>query len=144
MTFGSLPFLSTMYTPHGKEYKKIPFEINHHSHSKERYEAYHDYYTKHPKLTIGGPTYRFVKEAMRKQMEIIDSTFTFTIPVFCQSAGCDKVVSTAVAEHFFENHQGDPVPPKFEIIDNAYHDLINESDEFRIRSLSNALDFLFD
>lgn len=81
---------------------------------------------------------------MRKQMEIIDSTFTFTIPVYCQSAGCDKVVSTAVAEHFFENHQGDPVPPKFEIIDNAYHDLINESDEFRIRSLSKALDFLFD
>lgn len=36
----------------------------------------------------------------------------------------------------------DKFKPRFEIIDNAYHDLINESDEFRIKSLANALEFL--
>ena len=142
LSFGSIPFLRTAYTPHGKEYKRLEFIGNHHSHCEERFVAYHDYFAKHPELTIGGPTYQFVKEAMLKQIEIIDTDFEFAMPIYCQSAGCDKVVSTAVAEHFFEKHMQDKFKPRFEIIDNAYHDLINESDEFRIKSLANALEFL--
>ena len=55
-------------------------------------------------------------------------------------AGYGHIVTLSALEEAFKKKYGD----KFEIIDNAYHDLINESDEFRIRSLSNALDFLFD
>lgn len=139
----ALPFTRTMYTPHGSEYKKLEFEGNHHSHDPERFNYYHDYFEKHPVYTIGGPTFHFVKEAMKKQLELFKDKFEFTVPVFCQSAGDDKVVSTKEAQRFFEKHANDPVPPKFEVIENAYHDIINESDEFRIKSLTKALDFLF-
>ncbi len=140
---GSLPITRTMYTPHGGEYKRLEFVGNHHSHNEERFTYYHDYYAKHPVYTTGGPTFKFVKEAMKKQLELFKSKFEFNIPIYCQSAGDDKVVSTPEAKRFFEKHSNDPVPPKFEIIDNAYHDIINENDEFRIKSLTKALEFLF-
>ncbi len=140
---GDFPLTKTMYTPHGGDYTRLEFIGNHHSHNEERFVFYHDYFAKHPKYTIGGPTFHFVKEAMKKQLELFHDKFEFNIPVFCQSAGDDKVVSTKEAKRFFEKHAKDQVPPKFEIIDNAYHDIINENDEFRIKSLTKALEFLF-
>ena len=131
-----------MYTPHGKEYKKVPFEINHHSHNQVRYYNYHDYYAKLPAYTIGGPTFKFVKEALRKQLELIKGKFDFTIPVYVQAAGDDKVVSTKESQAYFLSHQHDTIPPKYEIIDNAYHDILNEDDQYRIKCLANALKFL--
>lgn len=141
-TLGTLPYSKTMYTPHGKEYKKVPFEINHHSHNQVRYDNYHDYYAKHPAYTIGGPTFKFVKEALRKQLELIKGKFDFTIPVYVQAAGDDKVVSTKESQAYFLSHQHDTIPPKYEIIDNAYHDILNEDDQYRIKCLANALKFL--
>ncbi|MBQ8477913.1 MAG: alpha/beta fold hydrolase, partial [Succinivibrio sp.] len=141
-TLGTLPYTKTMYTPHGKEYKKVPFEINHHSHNQVRYDNYHDYYAKHPAYTIGGPTFKFVKEALRKQLELIKGLFDFTIPVYVQAAGDDKVVSTKESQAYFLSHQHDTIPPKYEIIDNAYHDILNEDDQYRIKCLANALKFL--
>ena len=143
-TLGALPATRTMYTPHGSEYKKLKFAGNHHSHDEERFNYYHDYFEKHPSYTIGGPTFQFVREAMKKQLELIHSDFEFSMPVFVQSAGADMVVDTDEAEKFFLKHANDKNPPKFEIIENAYHDIINESDEFRIKSLSKALEFLFE
>lgn len=143
-TLGTLPLTNTMYTPHGREYKRLEFIGNHHSHDKSRFEYYHEYFSRHPNYTIGGPTYKFVKEAMKKQLELLHSKFEFSMPIYCQSAGEDKVVKTAVAKEFFERHLNDKIPPKFEVIENAYHDIINESDEYRIRPLSKALEFLFE
>ncbi|MGN1281301.1 MAG: alpha/beta fold hydrolase [Succinivibrio sp.] len=141
-SLGSTYPFSTIYTPHGSSYKRIEFATNHHSHCQERFDAYHDYYAEHPELTIGGPTFQFVKEAMRKQIELFESDFDFTIPVYCQSAGLDKVVDTQAAENFFNRHRNDSCVPIFETIEGAFHDIINEADEFRIPSLSKALKFL--
>ena len=76
--------------------------------------------------------------------ELINSDFEFDIDIYCQSAGKDKVVSTPKAKEFFLKHKNDKCPPRFEIIDNCFHDLINESDEYRIDALAKALEFLFD
>lgn len=141
-SLGSFYPFSTIYTPHGTSYKRIEFATNHHSHCQERFEAYHDYYALHPELTIGGPTFKFVKEAMRKQIELFESDFEFTIPVYCQSAGEDKVVDTKAAFDFFKKHANDACAPEFEIIEGAFHDIINETDKFRIPTLSKALKFL--
>lgn len=142
-SLGSPPYLSTLYTPYGKEYKRVPFDTNHHSHCKERYEYYHDYYASHNELTIGCPTYGFVCECIKKQLELLNSSFSFKVPVYIQSSGDDKVVNTLMAKQFFDQHSIDRLAPKFEIIENAYHDILNESDEYRVKSLSKALAFLF-
>lgn len=140
---GSLPFLNTCYTPYGKEYRKVDFQNNHHSHCQERYEYYHEYYRTHPYLTIGSPTYGFVCECVKKQLELFNSDFEFKVPTYVQSSGDDKVVNTFMSEQFFKKHQDDRRAPVFEIIDNAYHDILNESDEYRVQSLVRALAFLF-
>lgn len=131
------------YTPHGREYKRIPFEDNYHSHSLTRYTLYHDYYADHPQQAIAGPSFNFVKCCMRAQRKLMSSKLKFDFPVICLSSELDKVVSTQDAENFFAAHRNDPVPPVFETIQGAFHDVLNEADEFRNPCLSKILDFLF-
>lgn len=139
---GILPLSKISYTPHGGKYKRIPFADNNHSHSEIRYNLYHDYYAAHPELTIGGPTWGFLRQAYLTQMHLIHSNFKFKIPIMSILAGADKVVSSQVAFEFFKKHANDCLGTKIISIENAYHDLLNESDKYRIQSLPQALKFL--
>lgn len=139
---GRMPGLKMMYTPHGREYKRLAFEENIHSHSRLRYESYHDYYAEHPELAQAGPSYAFVHQSLCKQIELSRSRFQFTMPVFCAVAACDKVVSPVHTQRFMEQHQHDVCPPKFVRVAGAFHDISNEADEYRNSILSRALNFL--
>ena len=86
---------------------------------------------------------KIIRHIKNKQIELINSDFEFDIDIYCQSAGKDKVVSTPKAKEFFQKHMNDKCKPRFEIIENCFHDLINESDEYRIDALAKALEFLF-
>lgn len=131
------------YTPHGKEYVRIPFEQNFHSHSALRYNLYHDYYATHPQLALYGPTYKFVKCCMQAQLRLGKIKCRFNFPMLCLGAGADNVVSTAASQEFCQLHAHDPIPPKFELIPHAYHDILNEADSYRNEPLLKALNFLF-
>lgn len=131
------------YTPHGKEYKRIPFEENYHSHCKVRYNLYHDYYASHPQQAIAGPSFNFVKCCLRAQRKLHGAQIKFNFPVICLSSVEDKVVNFKQAQEFFELHQNDPVPPIFEAIPGAFHDVLNESDKYRNQTLAKVLNFLF-
>lgn len=131
------------YTPHGKEYVRIPFEENYHSHSPLRYKIYHDFYEKHPERALAGPTYKFVRCCLQAQLRLQKIKCNFDFPTLCLSSGADMVVSTQAAREFFAAHKNDKVPPHFEIIPHAYHDILNESDSYRNPSLAKALNFLF-
>ncbi len=139
---GSLPLFNKLYTPHGSEYQKITFEENYHSHSRLRYELYHDYYASHPQLALAGPSYCFVRQSLLKQTELFHRRFDFSIPVFCAAAGEDKVVSSAHCAAFMQAHAHDSCPPIFTRISKAFHDILNECDEYRNPVLSRALSFL--
>lgn len=142
LSLGYLPLLKISYTPHGHNYKRIPFADNHHSHSEIRYNLYHDYYAAHPELTIGGPTWGFLRQAYLTQMRLIHGDFKFKIPIMGILAGNDKVVSSKEASAFLKKHTHDNLDTKIITIENAYHDLLNESDQYRIQSLPQALKFL--
>ena len=142
MILGSLPFINKCYTPHGKNYKRVPFDSNYHSHSETRFNYYHDYYALHKNLTIGGPTWRFLREAYICQKNILKGQFKFKIPVMAILSGADKVVSTDIARKFFLKHLNDNKGMNLITVDNAYHDLLNEADQYRIQSLPQALNFL--
>lgn len=131
------------YTPHGKEYVRLPFEENIHSHSPLRYDIYHDYYIDHPQLALAGPTYKFVKCCMQAQQRLDKIKCNFDFPMLCLSAGADMVVSTEAAREFCKRHENDRVPPKFELIPHAYHDILNEDDSYRNPAMLKALNFLF-
>lgn len=131
------------YTPQGKEYKRIPFEDNIHSHSIIRYENYHDYYAQNPALPLAGPTFNFVKECLKAQHELGSSAYKFNIPVICLCAGDDHVVSTPAAKAYFQQHKSDPIAPVFQVVPHAYHDILNEEDTYRNPALKRVLDFLY-
>ena len=57
-------------------------------------------------------------------------------------SGADKVVSTDIAQKFFLKHLNDNKGMNLITVDNAYHDLLNEADQYRIQSLPQALNFL--
>ena len=141
-TVGNLPLLKYLYTPHGAEYKRIEFKKNIHSHCFDRYETYHDYYGLHPDLALGGPSFAFVKEALKKQLEIMNSNVDFTIPMLTVTAGDDHVVSTPHTINFMRKHLNDISRPKYFNLSGAYHDLLNESDEYRNLALTYAFNFL--
>lgn len=141
---GTLPFTRYRYTPRGREYRRVPFEENYHSHCRERYSAYHDYYAEHPQLTTGSPTYGFIREATRKQEELMGGHFELGLPVYVQLAGADKVVSSPAAAHFFEQHSRDSFPPRVTEVPGCYHDVLNEIDEYRNPMLESALRFLYE
>ena len=131
------------YTPHDKEYVRIPFEENFHSHSLIRYDLYHDYYANHPQLALAGPTYKFVKCCLQAQRRLQKIKCSFNFPTLCMGAGADMVVSTKATQEFCAAHQHDPVPPRYELIPHAYHDILNEADSYRNPALIKALNFLF-
>ncbi len=131
------------YTPHGKEYVRIPFEENFHSHSELRYNLYHDYYDQHPQLALAGPTFKFVKCCLQAQLRLQKIKCRFNFPSLFLGAGADMVVSTKATREFCQLHQDDPVPPRFELIPHAYHDILNEADRYRNPALEKALNFLF-
>lgn len=141
---GSVPLLKESYTPHGSEYKKVPFEQNYHSHCIERYEAYHAHYAQYPQETIGGPTYAFVKAATKTQLNLLHGNFDFTIPTRVFLCGDDKVVCTKSAKAFFMRHLNDSCPPIISTEEHVFHDVINESDNYRTPILSQALAFLLE
>ncbi len=141
-TAAKIPFLNTAYTSHGKDYKMIPFEDNFHSHDLFRYTVYHNYYTKYPETAHGGPTFGFVSETMKKQLELFHDNFIFKIPLLCICAGDDRVVSTPHTQKFIGKHQNDRIKPVVVSIKGAYHDLLNESDDYRSPALQKALNFL--
>ncbi len=140
---GSLPPFKYAYTPHGSAYKKIPFEENYHSHCKTRYEEYHNYYAEHPELTIGGPTYAFVCQCVRKQRELLSTPLKFKLPLRVYICGEDKVVSSEMAAKFFNAHAQDGGLLQLVREDGVYHDVLNEIDDYRNRILAEALAFLF-
>ncbi len=141
---GSLPIIKNAFTPYGKEYKKVPFAENHHSHCAIRYEAYHDYYAKHPELTIGSPTWGFVKATTLKQKELFSLKAQLPIPIYVQTAAEDKVVSSAACNKFFKIHQEDLNAPIVSSLSGAYHDVLNEIDEIRNPALNRAIEFLLE
>lgn len=141
-TLGSLPFIKDCFTPYGKEYKQVLFKDNYHSHCQIRYEAYHDYYQKHPELTIGSPTWGFVHQTLKKQQSLFKTTKELPVPMLIQTAQFDKVVSTKATNRFFSLHSSNHNQPIVLSLPSSYHDVLNENDEIRNTALNRALDFL--
>lgn len=139
---GALPLARTRYTPYGKAYKRIPFAENHHSHDEVRYNRYHDYYAAHPELTIGSPTWGFVRQTTMKQTELFRMKRQLPVRILCMNAELDRVVSPQAAREFFNMHRTDALVPIITTIKNAFHDVLNEKDEIRNPALTQALNFL--
>lgn len=131
------------YAPHHGEYKRISFDKNIHTHCKERYEKYHDYYEANYQNCPGGITYAFLNACLNKQQELLYSNYELNVPLLCLIPLEDKIVAPNKTLNFVHKHKHDQKSLSYKTIEHAYHDILNEVDDIRNNNLYLALDFLF-
>lgn len=126
------------YVIGGGDYHAVPFEDNELTHSVERYQAFRTLYQAKPELQLGGPTNRWLLEAMGAAKQCIMEADTVAIPVQILQAGDDTIVDNQAQLHFFQRLN--PCSA-LEIIQGAKHELFVERDEYRQQVLSRLLAF---
>jgi lysophospholipase len=129
-----------------KPYTATEFkEDNGYTHSKVRYKLFRTKMYENEKLQLGGPTRRWCGEACAASSRMLENTSKIRIPVLVLQAGVDTAVTPEGQNRFCENlqketgkacHGGRP-----RRIDGAYHDLLIETDTYRIPAVSAILDF---
>lgn len=116
---------------------KNPFEPNNVTHSRARYDYALDLLLEHPEDATGGPTYRWVQEAIRGGAWVRKNADKLRTPVRILQAGSDRVVVGV-----FENEICCKAKDcDLKVIDGSKHEILMESDEYRNRAMGYALDW---
>jgi lysophospholipase len=117
---------------------KNPFEINNVTHSPGRFGYALDLLLAHPDEAIGGPTYRWVQQAIRGGRWIRDHADKFTTPVRILQAGDERIVVPEVQNEVC----GKAKACEIQHLDGAKHEVLMETDAYRTRAISLTLDWI--
>ena len=129
------------YVPAGKGYSTRQFENNQLTHSKKRfYSGQHGFETV-PETQLGDATMRWVSSSISATQQAIKKANKIDIPLLLIQAGADEVVTSEGQKDFFDNINNCK-ESQFLTIDDAKHEILIESDEFRIPALTHSLQFL--
>jgi lysophospholipase len=120
-----------------KDYENQPFVDNDLTHSEVRYQIFRQEYELNPSIQLGGVTGQWLSAAAKAMHEIENCAAEFAIPALVLQAGSDQIV---------DNKRQARVTSKMAnttmlVIDDARHELLEESDAFRTPSLNAILDF---
>lgn len=121
-----------------------PFAINELTHSRERYRRNLRFYADDPGLRVGGPTYHWVREAIRAGQLILSEAAQISTPLLLLQAGEEKVVDNRAQDLFCQTmtaagqpcSEGKPV-----VIAGARHEILFEKDRMRAEALESILTF---
>ena len=132
------------YIPGFGQYSAIPFARNGITHSRERFENIGTLVRDNPELALGDPTAHWVYESYLAFDEIFANLAALKTPILLLQAGADKIVSNCAQNRFCAQldaicRSGKPV-----VIDRARHELLNESDQYRLIAVEAILDFIAD
>lgn len=120
------------------DYIAYPFKINPLCHSEARYRVFRDLYEDMPETQLGGVTTEWLKAAQFAMNDIQENAGKIQTPtlVFCADADMiidNKRQSSAVAK----------MPnAEYRIVKKGFHELFNETDEYRLPVMTELLDFL--
>jgi lysophospholipase len=102
------------------------------SHSATRYAIANDFVAAHPEITLGGPTYRWVEQAVEGERAARgDDAASIDAPILLLQAGADQIVLPGGQETFCSNAPNCTL----QTIDGAGHELIQERDDLRNQAL---------
>jgi lysophospholipase len=126
-------------------YKPATFADNEYTNSETRYQHLLKTYQEHKTVQLGGPTRRWCSEACAASATMLKNTKTIGIPVLVLQAGADTAVTPEAQEEFCKSLKAETGIPCYSgkpiRFDRAKHELLIESDEFRIPAISAILDF---
>lgn len=119
------------------EYVEVPFCQNELSQSQARYQTFRQLYQEHPEVQLGGPSFRWVSQALSASRQAIAEAADIHIPVLVLQAGSDTVVDPRGQSEFVcaLSH------PKSRLmtIAGARHELFIEADAYRQPTLAQTL-----
>ena len=117
------------------------FLTNNLTHSKVRYEAMMNAYENNPSTKIGGPSYNWIYQSCKTFKKIFNELHKIEIPVILIQAGNDKVVTANAQKKFVFKLKKLGKKAEGFTINDAYHEMFIEKDEFRIPVITTILDF---
>ena len=106
------------------DFSKVDFSKQKNHHNKEMFEKTIDMLKKNFNLVTSGPTFGYVKAAYDSQ-DKLHSIQELTVPVVVFLSGQDRVVDSGFAKSFC-----DKVGIKTFVYENAFHNLIKETEKF--------------
>jgi lysophospholipase len=117
---------------------KNPFETNNVTHSQNRFGYALDLLLAHPDEAIGGPTYRWVQQAIKGGRWVRNNAEKFTTPVRILQVGDERIVVPEVENEVC----GKAKACEIQHIDGSKHEILMETDAYRNRALSLTLDWI--
>lgn len=118
-------------------YVEVPFAQNELSHSLARYQTFRQLYQEHPEVQLGGPSFRWVSQALSASRRAIDEAGDIHIPLLVLQAGGDSVVDPRGQAEFvcaLSHPQS-----RLVTIAEARHELFIETDAYRQPTLEQTL-----
>ncbi len=125
----------------GSDYKKKLFPDNNLTSSKLRFSSSFNTFEQFPETQLGSPTMRWVAESINATQQAIENANKITIPLLVIQAGADTVVTSEGQNQFFDSVTFCKGKQLLNI-SGAKHEILLESDQYRVPALSKALEFL--
>lgn len=120
-----------------KAYHELPFEQNDQCQSQLRYVWAKHLYQTHPELRVGGPSARWVWQAIRAAKHCIQDAGKLQTPLLLLQAENDTIVDNR-AQLLFDDHTD---RCQLKVIESARHELLMEKDELRDQVFSETMKF---
>ncbi|MFC0445502.1 alpha/beta fold hydrolase [Pseudidiomarina halophila] len=117
------------YFPGTGDYAETPFKDNELSHSLARYQTFRRHYRQHPEVQLGGPTFRWIAEALSAARRAIGEAGDIHIPVLVVQAGGDRVVD-GQAQREFVCALSHP-HSELMVVPDARHEIFIETNTYR-------------
>lgn len=129
-----------------KGFSHSEFSDNILMHSPIRYQLFSQLYNTTPDIQLGGVTVQWLTESQKALEKIFNNVDKITTPTLVLQAGQDKIIDNQAQNDFCHQlHQLQPQScpdGKPLLIEDAYHELFFESDEYREQALQAAIQWL--
>lgn len=129
------------FAPNQLPYKEKPFENNPLTQSELRFQWINTLYEEDERLKLGGPSAQWIWQSMAACERVMELAKKIEMPILLLQAARDQVVSNNKMFDFFHERQTEKLPIQFEILENAFHELLFEKDDIRNKTLDFALHF---
>lgn len=137
----SLVSTNPNYLTKNREYRAKPFELNPLTSSKVRYKWFRDLYEEMPQIKIGGPSARWVWQALSGAAACIKNAQKLVIPTLLIQAERDNIVSNQAQLEFITSLKITNKASKLEISKSSQHEILFENDKIRDEALSMICHF---
>lgn len=129
------------YVPMARNYATKTFSGNKLTHSKKRFYSAQIDFEIYPETQLGYPTMRWLATSVSATEQAVENADKINIPILMIQAGADKIVTRTGQNNFFNNVTYCKFN-QFLTIEGAKHEILLESDEFRLNALNHSLQFL--